>query len=72
MPNFQIVWMKNEKMKYVALFAITMFFKTLNSVFSKSNFCSVLQLLQKNGGSDRFEIFFAFAEHVSLRAEPPY
>ena len=35
-------------------------------------FCSVLQWLQKNGGSDRFEKFFFFAEHVSSRAEPLY
>ena len=40
--------------------------------FSKSYFCSFLQWLQINGGSDQFENFFAFAEHVLLRAEPLY
>ena len=64
--------MKNEKIKYVALFAMKMFFKTLNSFFSKSYFCFVLQWFKKNGDSDRFENWFAFAEHVPLRAEPPY
>ena len=35
-------------------------------------FCSILQWFQENGGSDRFEDFFAFAGHVSSRVEPPY
>ena len=29
-------------------------------------------MIAKNGGSDRYENFFAFAEHVPSRAEPPY
>ena len=68
MPNFLIVWMKNEKMRDQKAERLS---KKLTGR-RKSHFCSVLQWLQKNGESDRFENFFAFAEHVPLWTEPPY
>ena len=59
---------KNERQKGWAPFAKIDEPQEIEAYFIFVPFCSDCK---KNGGSDRFGHFFAFAEHVPLRAEPP-